>query len=585
MTKLISLLIILTTGFSTALSQTNIQMSNPLAEEILLGNYNPGDYTPSIIISDPDTILHRIINNISTDTLLSYLMKIDSYYNRNSGSDTVSSTYGIGAVRRWIYSKFEEFSAAHENRLVISYLDFDKAICGMGHHRNVLCILPGLDTTDKSILLIEGHYDTRCEDACDTSCYSPGMDDNGTGTVLVMELARVMSSFAFHHTIVFTTPTGEDQGLHGARAWANYIYNKNIPFMACLNNDVVGGTICGMTSSPPSCPYYNNVDSTHVRIFSYTYLNDSSRSSKYKQLARYIKLHQEERINPLLTTPMTINLMIMEDRVGRSGDQVPFREKNLTAIRFCEQNENGDGTGTPPDRQHSVRDIIGVDTTVPPDGIIDSFYVDLNYLKRNIITNGVNLGYLALSPPKPSPVMNYIPGGVDIQMVGADSLYNHYRVGIRSKGSGTLYFDTIITFTGTHHFNVDGLVPEKTYYITVMNVMNGVESIFSNEFTWTTVGIEQGYNLIPGIRMEQNYPNPSFGKTTIPISVDDPSKVVSGKIIIKDMTGREIEKMNIRLSSGDNEVTYNNSRKLKGIFTYSLSLDGRIIQTRKMVLL
>jgi hypothetical protein len=581
----IPLLIILIAFFSTVSSQTNIHVSNQLAEEIMLGSYDPGDYTPSVIINNPDSILQEIVNNVSIDTVLSYLLKIDSYYNRNSGSDTVSSTFGIGAVRRWIYSKFEEYSAACENRLVVSYLDFDKAICGMGHHRNVFCVLPGLDTTDKTLLLIEGHYDTRCEDACDTSCYSPGMDDNGSGAVLVMELARIMSRFAFNHTIVFTTPTAEDQGLHGARAWANYIYGKNIPFMACLNNDVVGGTICGMTSSPPSCPYYNNVDSTHVRIFSYSYLNDSSRNSKYKQLARYIKLQQEERINPLLSTPMTINLMIWEDRIGRSGDQVPFREKGYTAVRFCEQNENGNGTGTPPDRQHSVRDVIGIDTTVPPDGIIDSFFVDLNYLKRNTITNGVNLGFLAISPPKPLPVINQIPGGIDIQMVGPDSSYLHYRVGIRSKESGSLYFDTLLSFTGTSHFIINDLLPEKTYYITVMNVANGVESIFSDEFTWTTVGIDQGFNLIPGIRLEQNYPNPAFERTVIHISVDDLSLCRDGNIIIKDMTGKEIEKIFLQLTPGDNAITFRNWRQLKGIFTYSLSFDGRIVQTRKMVLL
>ena len=85
------------------LGQTNITLSNPEALQILVGNYNPGNYTPTVIINHPDSILYGIVNGVSKDTLISYLMKIDSYYNRNTGSDTLSETRGIGAVRRWIH--------------------------------------------------------------------------------------------------------------------------------------------------------------------------------------------------------------------------------------------------------------------------------------------------------------------------------------------------------------------------------------------------------------------------------------------------------------------------------------------------
>jgi len=231
-------------------AQTNMTLSNPVAKQILLGQYNPALYTPSHIVKSPDSILHGIIKSVSKDSLIAYLMKIDSYYNRNTGSDTISENHGIGAVRRWLYKKFTEYGNENENRLVLSYLDFDRYICGQNHHRNVLAILPGLDTTQKDVLFLQGHFDTRCEGVCDTSCYSPGMDDNASGTVLVMELARIMGRFAFNHTIVFACVTGEDEGLYGSTALANYLYANNIKVRSCLNNDVVGGIICGQTASP-----------------------------------------------------------------------------------------------------------------------------------------------------------------------------------------------------------------------------------------------------------------------------------------------------------------------------------------------
>ncbi len=445
-------------------------------------------------------------------------------------------------------------------------------------------MLPGLDTTNNEIVFVEGHFDTRCEGACDTACYSPGMDDNGSGTVLVMELARVMSKYAFNQTVVFMLTTGEDQGLHGADAFADYVDDNDILMRACLNNDVVGGIECGNTSSPPSCPYYTHIDSTNTRIFSYSFGNDSSWSSNHKQLARYIKVHQDEDINPLLSTPMNINIIIKEDRTGRSGDHIPFRQKKIPSIRFCSQNEHGNGAGITPDRQHSTRDILGLDTTVPPDGVIDSFFVDPGYLRRNTIMNGVNLGFLAMAPPRPSPQFNPLPDGVEIQMIDADTIYKHYRLSVRSQGSGTLDYDTLYTFTGTTSFQITGLNPDKEYYFSVMNVENDIESTGSTEFTVLTVGtghLQNTYDL----NMFQNKPNPFHGSTTFTISTAADYSGKQAEIIIRDLTGRMIEKIPFTLNQRKTELKYDNTNGLKGAYTFSLLMNNQVIQTRKMIIM
>jgi len=567
------------------LGQGNMTVSNPEAEQVIFGNYDPALYTPPVIINHPDSILQGIINRISKDTLLANLGRIDSFYNRNTGSDTVSQGHGIGACRRWIYSRLLDYSMKNNNRLLVSYLDYDWYKCGQEHHRNVFAVLPGLDTARKDILYLEGHYDTRCEGVCDTACYTPGMEDNGSGTVLVMELARIMSRYAYDRTIIFALTTSEDQGLWGAKAFAKFLFNNNINIKACFNNDVIGGVICGYTSSPPGCPYPNHIDSTHVRVFSYSAGNDSSAVSPHKQLARYIKLHQEEKINPLLETPMTLNLIITEDRNGRSGDHVPFREKGYPAVRFTSQNEHGNGQGIPPDRQHTSGDILGVDTDIPPDGIIDSFYVDMGYLRRNAITNGVNLGYLALSPPPPAPVFSAVPFGIRIALTGPDTLYQHYRVGVRSKGSGSLYFDTVYTFINTTEPVIDDLVHDREYYFTVMNVLNGVESQFPDEYSMVVSGTGDHTGMINGIRMYQNRPNPVQGSTVIMVDNDAGNGPLPAEIILRDVAGRIVEKIPVILSPGRNSVEYSNTEGYRGFYTYSLAVDGRTIMTRKMILL
>jgi hypothetical protein len=307
----------------------------------------------------------------------------------------------------------------------------------------------------------------------------------------------------------------------------------------------------------------NNIDSTNVRIFSYSQFNDSSTNSIHKQLVRYIKLHQEEDINPLLETPMTINMIIREDRVNRSGDHIPFREKGYRAIRFCSQNENGDGTGTPPDRQHTSNDILGQDLSVPPDGVLD--------------------GYLAIAPPQPQPVFEPLPDGIGITMTGNDTVYKHYRVGIRSQGSGTLYFDTVFTFTDSTHFTISGLDPGKEYYFSVMNVQNGLESLVSDEYTVITVGVKDYIKQNWGIWMDQNFPNPFSGETEIRVNVISPREINHASLQFTSPEGVVLQQIPFNPGAGENNIKFNPPVGSRGLILTSLVINGKIVQTNKMV--
>jgi Zn-dependent M28 family amino/carboxypeptidase len=122
----------------------------------------------------------------------------------------------------------------------------------MTRHKNVLGVLPGTDKDNHQLIIIEGHFDSRCAGRCNIDCVAQGIEDNASGTALVIELARVMSKYTYKNTFVFMATTGEEQGLNGAEAFANYAVNKNISIEGVFNNDVIGGIICGKTSSEPS---------------------------------------------------------------------------------------------------------------------------------------------------------------------------------------------------------------------------------------------------------------------------------------------------------------------------------------------
>lgn len=560
-------------------SQTNILSTNPLAEAIMLGNYDVADFLASDVLNHPDDIVPGIKYNVSADSLKSYLIQLASFENRNTGADTTSAVTGIGAARNWVYAKFQEISNENENRLIPSFLQFDQNICGMGQHRNIFAVLPGIDPDFHSVIIIEGHMDSRCAGECDINCQAHGVEDNATGTALVIELARVMSKYSYSNTIVFMATIGEEQGLLGANAFADYALQKGIAIEAVFNNDVVGGIICGETSSPPSCPGLNDIDSTQVRLFSYGDVN-----SKHKSLARFTKLEYIEELLPIVEVPMLLTIMSAEDRTGRGGDHIPFRENGFAAIRFTSANEHGDANVSDPDyhdRQHTSDDILGVDTN--NDQIIDSFFVDFNYLARNTVINGVASGMAAIGPHTPD-FTSENNGGIITIDINDPYDYGHYRIGIRR---GSHYFDTLITLQGATQMDFIPLEPGG-YKISVCSVdTNGIESLLSREdfYNLVVVGtlepvLEESQKRI---ELLQNRPNPFDEATYISFVVKEDIPYHTAHIIITDLNGKELKRIETNVNKGLNEILYTHGYNMVGTFIYSLVIDGKIIDSRSMI--
>lgn len=568
-------LIVLSVISSAVKSQTNIISTNILAEQIMLGNYNPAQYTASNVINHPDSISQGIMNDVSPDSLKSYITRLAAYGNRNTASDTVSNTFGVGAARRWVFQKFNEFSAANENRLVTSYLQFDRPIGNMPQHRNIFAVLPGMDTSDKRIIIIEGHMDSRCEGLYDSLCSAQGVEDNSTGTALVMELARVMSRYSFNHTIVFLVTIGEEQGLYGAEAFAEYCNTLDIQIAAVQNNDVIGGVICGQTSSPPSCPGLGNIDSIGVRLFS-----AGSFNSPHKGYVRFVKLEYKEMIDPFTSVHTDIRIQSPEDRTGRGGDHIPFRQNFFTAMRFTSANEHGDANVADTnytDRQHTTRDTLGIDTN--GDLVIDSFFVDFNYLARNTIINANAAAMAAIGPKIPDFSLGVYDSNL-VVTITQQTQYLTYRVGVRTT---TNDWDSVYTFSGTLTDTID-VPPAAWYRVSVMSVdMNGIESIPSRELQTTPVGIDEIESPSNGITLMQNKPNPFDEATYILFQVDALPQYRTASVVITDLQGRIVQDIPVEIQPGLNEVLYTHGYGASGTFLYSLVIDGVSVQTMTMV--
>ena len=575
-------------------AQSNMSVTSTEVNNILLGSYTPGTYAASAVITDPSIISAGLLSDISADSLKADLFALNAFYNRNMFSDTTSSTTGIGATRRWIYNKFIQYSQANESRLRPAYLKFTYSpasygCTGVGSNStqyNVMAVLPGSQTANPSLIIIEAHMDSRNSSNCDVTGSAPGIGDNATGTALVMELARVLSKYTFRNTIVFSVNTGEEQGLIGAHALADYLDSKHVLIKAVNNNDVSGGVFCGHTSSAPSCPFYGNIDSTDLRIFSKGDVN-----SPNKQWARYIKLEYKEQLTGIVPVPTTINIMEPDDRTGRGGDHQAFTANGYTAVRFTQANEDGNasnGVGYS-DRQHNVRDSLGHYNSVTH--TIDSIYVNTNYLARNALVNGNSLAMVALGPDT-------------ISMSGTLWTYNTvkvrftpttspgYRVAVRAASND---WDTVYTVTGA-----SGAVltlpysSNTTFYISAAAMdANGTESQFSTEYTLSTGMVPLDY--VPdttkpaptpeyyGIRLMPNRPNP-FDESTM-IAISSGTDVFADRTCLQfaDLDGRVLARIPVHLVTGLNQVVYNHGFGVSGIYICSLVIDGLPVQSTKMI--
>ena len=343
-----------------------------------------------------DIEIDAMVKEISADSLAQNLNKLVGFGTRATLSNQSSSTKGIGAARAWILSRFNEYAKSSNGRLsafidTITYNADGKRVNRPIILGNVVATLKGTDPNDKRIFLISGHLDSRRSNEMDSVGDSPGANDDGSGTVAVMECARVMSKHNFPATIIFVTVSGEEQGLLGAYFMAAKAKKENWKIEAVLNNDIMGSNNSNET---------NIVDNTRIRVFSEGLsVTDTGRvamqirnlglenDGRSRQLARYVKEIGERYVENL-----QVMMIYRNDRFLRGGDHTAFVENGFAAVRITEMNENYT-------RQHQD---IRVENGIRYGDVVE--HVDFEYLRKNTSMNLANLANLAKAPAVPEEV-------------------------------------------------------------------------------------------------------------------------------------------------------------------------------------
>jgi len=101
---------------------------------------------------------------------------------------------------------------------------------------NVIATKTGTVEPD-SVFVLCAHYDATSEDAFH---YTPGADDNGTGTVTLLTAARLLSTVSSDYTVKFVLFAGEEQGMVGSEYWVEDMAAEGLPILGALNFDMMG---------------------------------------------------------------------------------------------------------------------------------------------------------------------------------------------------------------------------------------------------------------------------------------------------------------------------------------------------------
>lgn len=311
------LLMIMTTSCSLLEGPPQPVLPTPIPTAVPFdaGTVNLGElvFDPvSSVVPAVDPTIASLLNEVSQQQLMGYVQTLESFGTRNSFSATDQQNSGIGAARLWLYN---EFVRVGNGRLQVQQQTFPLNYNGLfAEQQNIIATLPGTSGSP-GVVVVMAHYDTRPAEVTDGTSRAPGADDNASGVALLLETARVLSSVGWNHTVVFAALAAEEQGTYGARHLLQDLYLKDVPILAAINYDTVGGR----SGIPQS-----------IRLFA-----PDMHMSPAGELGRYYNF-----ISGLYVPTFPIDMINAADRDGRWGDQREFVNANVRALRLTESVED-----------------------------------------------------------------------------------------------------------------------------------------------------------------------------------------------------------------------------------------------------
>lgn len=176
-----------------------------------------------------DPFYQTIVDKVSYDSLFLNLQEFEALGVKEVGNSELDDT------RDWILSKYS--ALGYTNIKVDTFSSWGNDLY------NIIVTKTGTLFPD-TFVIIDGHYDTN---------NGTGTNDNGTGTSIILECARVLKDVNTEYSVKFIHFSGEEMGYLGSEHYVNDIVNsQNMKIRIVLNIDEVGG-VAGLPNDTLKC--------------------------------------------------------------------------------------------------------------------------------------------------------------------------------------------------------------------------------------------------------------------------------------------------------------------------------------------
>jgi hypothetical protein len=193
-----------------------------------------------------------VVNQCSSSNILNNLTEYEALGVKRRGTVALDNTL------TWLKNKYLSYGYTASQITEDSYTyTGSTAVC-----KNLVVTKIGT-VYPNTFIIIDGHYD---------SINGTGTNDNGSGLVCILEVARLLKNIPTKYSIKFINFSGEEDGLHGSQHFVSAVVNATIPKMdikLVFNIDEVGG-VAGMVNNTITCerdlssPTSNNAASAVV---------------------------------------------------------------------------------------------------------------------------------------------------------------------------------------------------------------------------------------------------------------------------------------------------------------------------------
>lgn len=173
-------------------------------------------------------------NQVTQSNITNLLQEFASFGIKTTGSTENTNTLN------WLKAKYQAMGYS-SSQIVEDAFSFSGV-----NSKNLVITKTGTLYPDIYVVIC-GHYDTVT---------GPGVSDNGSGTAILLEAARILKDVPTEYSVKFIHFSGEEQGLRGSTHYVNNVVFQNnvrqLNLKVVFNIDQVGGKI-GNTNNTINC--------------------------------------------------------------------------------------------------------------------------------------------------------------------------------------------------------------------------------------------------------------------------------------------------------------------------------------------